>query len=207
MSGRSLSNSASIRLSATSITGIVACSYLGLYTGYDKSTKKLRLSNLKDMFFLERGWDWTLVEANKALSLTALTTTLLSFLPQLKAQSRELQFQSAGMLWVHSIYSLYKFYGYSLKRLLDEKWIKQISLALGNMGLLTLSAGYLGYVSADAMVASVTLLGVGHFYTYEIDYKGVLQVRPFAYLPFPLAVAVLAYNAQSINTWTKSLMR
>jgi len=81
-------------MSATAVSGLVAVSYLGFYTAYDKNTKKIRLANLQDMLTVNRGWDWTLVEANKALSLTALTTTLLSFLPQLQEQKRELLFQS-----------------------------------------------------------------------------------------------------------------
>jgi hypothetical protein len=41
------------------------------------------------------------------------------------------------------------------------------------------------------LALSTTVLGMAHFYTMEIDYKYVLQVRPYALLPFPLAAAVL----------------
>ena len=63
------------------------------------------------------------------------------------------------------------------------------------------------------LFAAAVAFGVMHFYTMEIDYKGVLQVcheniylkllwqfkwlplslqvRPFAYMPFPLATAAL----------------
>jgi len=194
-------------MSASAVTGLVAVSYLGFYTAYDKGTKKIRLANLQDMLTVARGWDWTLVEANKALSLTALTTTLLSFLPQLKEQNRELLFQSMSMLWMHGVYSSYKFYGNSPQRLIDEKWVRQISIAMAAAGQVALSAGYFGYITREALVVSGTVLGVGHFYTYEIDYKGVLQVRPFAYLPFPLALAALALNAEALQRWVKNLLR
>ena len=42
--------------------------------------------------------------------------------------------------------------------------------------------------------ASVTL-GILHFYLMEIDYKWNLQVRPYAYLPFPLAALAVGYYA------------
>jgi len=202
MGGQSKSK---LHLSATAVTGLCAVSYLGFYTAYDKATKKFKVANLQDMLTVARGWDWTLVEANKALSLTALTTTLLSFLPQLKEQSGELLFQSMSMLWIHGIYSSYKFYGNSLRKYLDEKVVRQLSLAMAAAGQVALSAGYWGYIPREALVLSGTVLGVGHFYTYEIDYKGVLQVRPFAYLPFPLALAALALNAEALLRWTKSL--
>ena len=65
------------------------------------------------------------------------------------------------------------------------------SVIMGVAGQLALSAGYWGYISEAQLVAASVILGVGHFYTMELDYKYVLQVRPYAYLPFPLSVATL----------------
>ena len=90
-------------LSSYSITGLSTLSYFGLYTAYDKQTKKLKLGNLKDLVTFNRGLDWTLVEANKAISLSGLTVMMLSFLPALKKQSEQLLFQSISMLWTHSV--------------------------------------------------------------------------------------------------------
>ncbi len=185
------SSSQRLRMSSYAITGLVTVSYFGLYTGYDKKTKKLKPSNLKDLVTLNRGLDWTLVECNKAISLSGLTVFLAAFMPPFEAQGKELLFQGMSMLWAHTAYSLYKFYGYSLKKLMKEKRVKQISVALGTAGQLALSAGYWGYISKEALVLGSTVLGVSHFYTMEIDYKGVLQVRPSAYLPFVLAIPVL----------------
>ena len=184
-------SSSKVRLSALSITGLVTFSYFGLYTGYDKASKKLKPSNLVDLVTLNRGWDWTLVEINKAISLSGLTVFMMSYLPQMQTQGKELLFHGMSMLWAHSVYSVYKFYGYSLQRLMKEKTVKQVSVALGAAGQLALAAGYWGYITKEALVVSSSLLGVSHFYTMEIDYKGVLQVRPYAYLPFVLALPVL----------------
>ena len=125
----------------------------------------------------KRGLDWTLVELNKAVSLSACTTMLMSFLPSFGEWSAELLFQSMSLLWAHSVYSSYKFYGGSVQRLLRDKPVKQLSIALGVAGQLALSAGFWGYVSDDALVLGASVLGLAHFYSMEIDYKGVLQVR------------------------------
>ena len=37
------------------------------------------------------------------------------------------------------------------------------------------------------------VFSIGHFWTMEVDFKYKLQVRPYAYLPFPLALLVLYY--------------
>jgi hypothetical protein len=196
-------------LNSLSISAGVGLSYIGLYTGYDKATKTLKRQNLVDFFCLNRGVEWTLVEANKALSLTGLTTMLLSFVPVgscdfiLKnAEVRQqLLFQSMSFLWAHSAYSFYKFYGQSLRNVWNEKEVKRFSIMCGMAGQAVLSAGYWGQLSNEALVALATMLGVTHFYTYEIDFKGVLQVRPYAYLPFPLAAAVLYFNGRKLGGW------
>ena len=165
----------------------------------------MEIQNLRDFFFVGRGWNWTLVEANKALSLTGLTTMMLSFIPVgvLKDVTlrKELLFQSMSMLWLHSVYSMYKYYGLSLKNLMNDKTIKKISIFCGMAGQVALSAGYWGYVSTEALVFCATTFGVTHFYTYELDYKGVLQVRPYAYLPFPLSLAVFSVNFRKLGGW------
>ena len=196
----SSSSSSSVRLNAFGVSSLVTASYFAFYTAYDKKTKKLKLSNLRDLVTVNRGWDWSLVEANKAISLSGLTLFMTSYLPVLDERtSAYVLFHSMTMLWAHSAYSMYKFYGNSLKKLMKEKTVKKISVALGMAGQLSLSAGYWGYISKQALVLSSTLLGLGHFYSMEIDYKGVLQVRPYAYLPFGLAIPVFGYFGWGMN--------
>ena len=166
----------------------ITASYVLFYTAYDKVDKKIKVSNLADFFSCRRGIDWTLVEANKAISLSGLTIMLISFLPELNHSRKELLFHGMSLLWIHSVYSSYKFYQFSLKKVLSDKAIKQLSIALGTLGQLSLSLGYWGYISFDSLVASSIVLGISHFWTMEVDYKYKLQVRPYAYLPFPLAI-------------------
>ena len=190
-----------IRINAVSISSLVTVSYFGFYTAFDKGKKCLKWKNLTDLVTIKRGWDWTLVEANKAISLSGLTLFMTSYLPHLDGQtSSEVLFHSMSMLWAHTAYSAYKFYGNSLIKFMKEKTVKKLSVALGVAGQLTLSAGYWGYISNEALILASTLLGLGHFYSMEIDYKGVLQVRPYAYLPFGLAVPVLGYFVRDLST-------
>lgn len=175
------------------LTGGVTMSYLLFYTAYDKATKTLCPKNLLDLVTLSRGLEWTLVELNKVVSLAGLTTMLLSFHPQMKTNSKDLLFISMNMLWGHSIYSLYKFYQFDPRNIIKDKWMKQLSILLGSAGQLALAAGHWGYISTAQVLLSGTVLGIAHFWTMEVDYKYVLLVRPFAYLPFPMAMYNL-YN-------------
>jgi hypothetical protein len=181
-----------VALDEVTLMGVVTASYIAFYTAYDKQKKTLVLKNLQDLVTCGRGLDWTLVELNKAISLSAMTGMLMAFLPQFKKQSRGLAFYSMNLLWAHSLYSSYKFWGYRLDKFMSDKAIKQVSVAFGAAGHLALVAGFYGYISQTALAYSASILSVCHFWTMEVDYKYVLQVRPYAYLPFPLAAAVVA---------------
>jgi hypothetical protein len=172
----------------------ITASYVLLYTGYSKADKTLDPKLLVDFFLVRRGWDWTLKEANKVISLSGLTSVLLAFLPEFKANRKELLFVSGTLLWTHSVYSFYSFYQFSLATLAKQKQIKQISVALGALGQLALSAAIFGDVSKEAIALATTALSIAHFWTMEVDFKWVLQVRPYAYLPFPLSGLVVLRN-------------
>jgi hypothetical protein len=169
---------------STSITA----AYFLFYSAYDKTEQTLVPSLLTDIFLFRKGVDWSLKEINKTISLSGITGMLVSFLPNLdKEKARELTFISMNLLWAHSVYSMYKFYDFNPSKVWNDKFMKKLSVFLGSLGQLALAAGYWGKISPSALLLSATTLSIGHFYTMEIDYKYQLQVRPFAYLPFPLA--------------------
>jgi hypothetical protein len=181
------------KLSPSTISAGVTLSYITFYTAFDKQKKKLIIGNIIDLIQCRRGYDWTLVELNKAISLSGLTTMLMSFLPTYKKQSKELLYLSMNMLWVHSIYSLYKFYGYKLSNIMKDTNIKKLSILLGSAGQIALCTGYWGYISNSQLILSGITFGISHFWTMEVDFKFQLQVRPYAYLPFPIALGSLYY--------------
>jgi hypothetical protein len=167
-------------LNEYTIATAVTASYLAFYTAYDKSKKTLVWKNLVDLVTLSRGLDWTLVESNKALSLAGMTTMLLSFVPTFEKRSKGLLWVSMMMLWTHSAYSMYKFYGYKLAKLMSDKAIKRLSIGFGVAGQLALSAGYLGYISPAALVYSASALSISHFWTMEVRtrMKALLIIFP-----------------------------
>ena len=175
------------------LSGAVTTSYFLFYTAYDKTKKTLVISNLHDLVAARRGIDWSLVELNKAISLSGLTIMLTSFLPQFTKRSKDLLWISMNMLWAHSIYSMYKFYQFDIRKVFADKWMKRLSVFLGIAGQAALSLGYWGFVDYTTLLVSATTLSIAHFWTMEVDFKYQLQVRPYAYLPFPLAAWSL-YN-------------
>jgi len=120
--------------------------------------------------------------------------------------------QAFAMLELHSMYSAFKFYGSkhippladwrrsSFFSDLQEKktfmeGVKKLSITLGALGQVCLVLGCVGLLpgstaSSLAFLVAVSF-GTAHFYSMEIDFKKILQVRPYAYLPFPLAAVAI----------------
>jgi hypothetical protein len=190
------------------LSGAIAASYFAFYTAYDKKSKSLVFSNLTDLVTGNRGLDWSLVEANKALSLTGMTTMMVAFLPEAAEIKKDLLKISMVTLWGHSVYSFYKFYEFDYRKVISEKLMKKLSVVLGSAATFSLAAGVFEQFTGAALAVTTTILGVAHFYTMEIDYKYVLQVRPFAYLPFPVAALVLysAYTGRSLVSEEKLMI-
>jgi len=185
----------SIQESSLLTSVLIVASFLLFYTAYDKITKSYRINLLLDVLLGNKGLDFTLVELNKALSLSAMTIMMVSFLPLFQAVKYNLLWISMNLLWIHSGYSFYKFYQLSLKKLFDDKKIKILSIVFGGLGQMSLSLGFFGMISYSSLVPFATILGIAHFWTMEVDYKYRLQVRPYAYIVFPIAIYTLVQLA------------
>jgi hypothetical protein len=184
-----------------SISLTVSLSYLFFYTAYDKQTKQLSRDLLVTVLTCGKSVDHTIVEANKLISLAGLTILLLAgALPSSAATLQyELAWHGMIMLWMHTVYSVFKFYGTdnipSLKRLSTTRWALAFTPAAERTVLLRTISCVLGSIAQ--LLLSFTLsafglvLGVAHFWTMEVDYKWKLQVRPWAFLPFVIFVALL----------------
>ena len=97
---------------AVTISAAVTVAYLLLYTMYSKKEKTLVLANLVEVLTFSKSVDHSLVELNKAISLSGLTTLCMPFWPGMSSQLRwDLLFVSMSMLWAHSCYSMFKYYG------------------------------------------------------------------------------------------------
>mmetsp|Transcript_41784 Transcript_41784/g.61159 ORF Transcript_41784/g.61159 Transcript_41784/m.61159 type:complete len:206 (+) Transcript_41784:132-749(+) len=196
------------------ISAATLLSYLLFYTAYSKETKKLEFSLLLTVFTCGKSVDHTLVELNKAISLAGMTVFGLALMPPVAPTveaKNSLLFEALVMLTLHSIYSNLKYYGgknipplTTFPRMLPDlassnkkiraEGVKKASVILGSLGQMGLWLGYFEYVSFVTVSLAVGLaLGVAHFYTMEIDYKGVLQVRPWAYIAFPISIGGVIY--------------
>lgn len=168
------------------VAGGITLSYLVFYTAYDKASKKLSWNLLQDFFLGRRSWNWTLSEANKAISLSGLTTFLVSMLPEFKDSSKSLMWIAINMLCGHTLYSSFKTYNLNPLTILKEPPMKQLSIICGTSSFACMTLAAMDKFNAQVLTTVAAFLGMAHFYTMEIDSNARLQIRPFAYLPFPL---------------------
>ena len=206
--------------------GAVLFAFFAFYTGYSKESKSLKPSQLYDVIFFRKGIDHTLAEMNKIVALAGLTCLCLPFVSfasnalegAAKGSAMELAYISTTMLWGHTCYSAFKFYGSknippigSWPHLLVSNQTKSkgrmerlrlLSILFGTIGQCAISAVYFGYFPASNLspVCVGLFWGLLHFWTMEVDFKGVLQVRPFAYLAVALpAFAIVAHVATQMT--------
>ena len=71
------------------------------------------------------------------------------------------------------------------------EYLKKISWVCGDIALFAIVGWYFEFVPLMWCANIAVAFGVIHFYTMEIDANFNLGVRPFAYLPFPLAIFAL----------------
>ena len=190
---------------ALTITAANLASYLLLYTMYSKTSKTLEPSMLLDVLLARKGVDHTLVELNKAISLAGLTNVIIALAVSASLRSA-LLFYSLALLWTHSAYSTYKYYGAqhiprletwpnTLKELRSDEakerlmGIKKVSLVFGSLGQIL--------IGLTSWPAAGVAASIAHFYSMELDFKLRLGVRPYAYLPFVLAPLAIAYYSMA----------
>ena len=170
---------------------LVTFAYLVFYSAYDKRTGRISTSLLQDFVLARRGLEFTLLEMNKLVSLVGLTLLCLSII-----------FADAALLTraeictlTHSVFSLYHFYGFTWKRAITNN-PKRLAISIGLLGQVILFVAYWHLVAYRYLVAFALPLGVIHFISIEMNDDNSLKIRPFAYLPFPLAIiALIRYAA------------
>lgn len=195
------------------ITLGVNASFLAFYTGYSKADKAYKPSLVWTVFTLKKGLNHTLVELNKQISLSGLGTLAVALLPPCEPYRAELLRNAMGMLSIHSIYSTYKYYGSKNIPLLSEWWststigdlmdkksivrgVKRASIILGILSQGLLWGDYLKVspeTKSSLLCGTAIVTGTSHFYLMELDFKWILQVRPFTFGIFPVCAAGAFY--------------
>eukprot|EP00123_Amoebidium_parasiticum_P019628 comp28285_c0_seq1/m.47193 comp28285_c0_seq1/g.47193 ORF comp28285_c0_seq1/g.47193 comp28285_c0_seq1/m.47193 type:complete len:209 (-) comp28285_c0_seq1:279-905(-) len=206
-------------MSALLVTGGVFAYYLFLYTAYCKTKKTLDFALLTEVLTVSKGVDHTLVQMNKVISLVGITILALAFLPMFSSMRYDLLIHASYLLWTHTAYSTYKYWdspnipvfplsGWSIGATLSDlkaepkRWVagmRKVSFWCGFFGQLIILAWNFGLVGTTVGVCvGLMLLSHTHFYTMEVDFKGVLQVRPAAFLPFLLCGGVVLISLLSL---------
>mmetsp|Transcript_3673 Transcript_3673/g.5346 ORF Transcript_3673/g.5346 Transcript_3673/m.5346 type:complete len:232 (+) Transcript_3673:114-809(+) len=200
---------------AWTIGSVVA--YLGLYTAYDKSSKKLEAKGVLDVVLCRKGLDFTAVQMNKVISLAGLSGLGLAFMPGFDGYCSDPQglFRiSAGLMGAHIAYSSWKYYGSgnipyvsSFPSMISEarsskskdvlNFKRKLSILCGiSSSSLMFACWPMGYIPVT-VGSSCSILGLGvlHFYLMEVDYKNALQVRPFGMTAFVIPILALVASA------------
>ena len=93
-----------------------------------------------------------------------------------------------------------------MHEVLKDKLLKPTSIVLA---VLCQYLMYFAYISEavpfSVLALEVTVLGILHFWMYEVDYKYVLQSRPYAFLPFLVAGYVIVLHLSEIFNFSKWL--
>ena len=160
--------------------------YFWLYSGYSKASKSLDMRLLEEIFYVQKGWDHTLVQCNKVISLVGLNLLGLAYCPGFGNVRDDLVLISIVLLMIHSMYSSYYYYGSSNIPLLS-KWykitkeigsddtkkrgraIKKISLVAGALCEIVLLFTAWNYLTVFTAGLLIIHLGIIHFYLMEID--------------------------------------
>lgn len=151
------------------------------------------------------------VQLNKVAALVGLALLGLPYLPFAwifinPLRRGELITHAAFILWSHTCYSLYKYYGsknipavtisYFGDFVKDNGVVRmrKLSLLVGLMVQTISTCWFFEWAPlSSTLIASANLFGFMHFYTMEVDYKGKLGVRPFGFLPFVTAALSVAF--------------
>ena len=198
------------QLTTVFISALVNILFIFLYSAYSKALKTLDFRLLSEIFLGEKGVDFTLVQLNKVVALTAVTLVSMAFLPRLSDELRfDLLVSALVHITIHTVYSAWRYYGTpnidfisKFPKILTQlresdpkkrgKGIKKMSIVYGILANLAVIASLMGWISSFKAANLLCVgLGMAHFYFMEIDNKFVLQVRPFALLTFPLAFVAL----------------
>ena len=103
---------------------------VALYTAYSKTDKTLKPSILIDLFGTK--FDKILVEANKVFALCGITLLVIACVPLAALESLRVELVLHSIAWtvLHSLYSLYKYYGDAGRIPYISQWL-QIASDLG----------------------------------------------------------------------------
>lgn len=194
------------------LAGALFVANLALYTAYDKTEQTIKPQLLVDVLACRKGLRHTAREINKIVALVGLSLVAVAVIPHssLDGVRSELLSLCCISQLAHGAYSTITYYGDKHVPLVQQWWpllvsfwgetnkkrraqgMKVVSLLLGSAASVLLVGAELAWWSALSL--SVLAVSLAHFWTMEVDFKLILRVRPFGYLPFLLGVPALVWG-------------
>ena len=205
--------------SATLAFAIVLLAYFLFYTGYSKQSKSLSVRSMLDVILISRGINHTVVEINKIVALAGLTcgysirtapswdhrTAYPSVSAALTSRIYDGTLVPRGVCTVRSnlrfqahsacinVVPLVSLISFLPNRKLESAALRVYALINWNNWADSYYKLVLGIRTGWNRCTRRRLLWPRPLCAMEVDFKGILQVRPFAYLAVALpALAVIA---------------
>lgn len=169
-------------------------------TGYDWITKSYSLNRVIETVTLKKGTSFALLELNKVAGLTSLTCIMFAWLPLFENKSKSLLLYSMIIGIGHTSFSMNKFFGYSVKKILDSKTDMKLAVVMGVCVNSAMVLGYLGKLQSRYMMMVGIFGGSAHYYFMKTSQSGGnLSLKPFAYVPLLLFPVAVYYQWKSGN--------
>ena len=168
--------------------------------GTEYPTKQWRFDRIIDIVTFRRGNDWSLTELNKILAMTAFTITVMGYIPQLGDKHQGFIKLALPMAVVHWAYSMNKYFGFNIKRVLNSRGDMKVSLLCGMATMACFVLNYIGHIKAHHFMM-VALLGSTFHYLF-MKYSlhgGKLDLKPLEYLPLMIAGYAVFHQISSGN--------
>jgi hypothetical protein len=183
-----------MNITPTVWTLLIVSFYTITYSLYSKSSKAYSSELAFDLVLLRKGVKWSLKEFNKVLGLAGLTEILLGIggYPR-SLDSNTVMVHALFLILLHATLSLTLIYNLSMNALLDQWWLKQFSIMAGLVSWGSLLF-YVFWHSEKTVLGFSAVTGILHFWTMEVDRSFTLHVRPAGYIPFLLAVLIVAFS-------------
>jgi hypothetical protein len=187
-------------LSCKYSTILSKCLLLYVVTGFESPNSGWHLDRIINVLTFKPNVDFTLVELNKILSTTALTMILLSWLPSFSGKNHQILQIALPCTIIHQIFSVNKYFGFNLKRIMDSRGDLKLALIAGFCANVALVLRYLNKIQDHHLMLATLIGGTLHYYFMKTGWNGgALNVKAFGYIPFIIAPIALYYQFKANN--------
>lgn len=178
---------------------------LAFYTAYSKSEKRIKIGQLFDVLFFQKGLNHTMKEFNKVIALDALGFFGYSLI----YPSKKNILWTIFLIFAHAGISFVFKYQAQLKRMFGTNPKGWYSILIGQFAVTFLVYNWLD--KNNMSLSTIMLLALLHFYLMERQpKKWMISVRPGGYVAIFMAIGALihlhVYDLSPIAVTLKGLI-